>query len=243
MMSTDWIMQQIINGHGASVMLASFAGGVISSLLPCSLAMLPILIGYLGGYSKETSKGAVILQACLFILGVACVLTVLGIITSLLGLAFGSLIGSGWYYLIGALAILMGLQLLNVFHLPIPQLIKKLPDTQTGKLLTPLTLGLAFGLASSPCGTPFLSVILGLLSQEHNWLLGGSSLFCYALGQGALLFLVGLGTGLLKHMALLRKISFVMNYISGAAFILVGLYLLLLGSGKLGDLLILLSPQ
>ncbi len=240
-MANEWLVQQILTGHGGGVMAAAFAGGVVSSLLPCSLAMLPILIGYIGGYSKETTKGTIIIQACLFILGVACVLTTLGIITSLLGRAFGSLIGSGWYYLIGTLALVMGLQLLNVFHIPMPQLIKKLPDTKTGKFLTPLTLGLAFGLASSPCGTPFLSVILGLISQEHNWILGGLSLFCYALGQGTLLLLVGLGTGLLKHMATLRKIGFVMNYISGAAFILVGLYLFILGSGKLGDLLVFLN--
>jgi cytochrome c-type biogenesis protein len=134
----------------------------------------------------------------------------------------------------------MGLQLLGVFHVPLPQLVQKLPDTQAGRYLTPLILGMAFGLASSPCGTPFLSVILGLMSQEHNWVLGGSSLFCYALGQGMLLLLVGLGVGVLKHMATLRKIGFVMNQISGWAFILTGLYLLILGSGHLGDLLLLL---
>ena len=33
---------------------ASFAGGVIASISPCSLAMLPLIIGYVGGYSKET---------------------------------------------------------------------------------------------------------------------------------------------------------------------------------------------
>jgi cytochrome c-type biogenesis protein len=239
-MAHEWILQELTGGHILLVLCSAFLGGLVSSLLPCSLAMLPVLMGYIGGYNKSISRVEVVGQACLFILGMACVLTILGILTSLLGRAFGSLIGSGWYYLIGLLAIFMGLQILNIVHFPFPQLINKLPNTNAGKILTPLILGVAFGLASSPCGTPFLSVILGLMSREHHWWLGGISLFSYAMGQGILLLLVGLGTGLLKHMATLRKVGYIMNYMSGYAFLLVGLYLFILGSGKLGDLLIFL---
>ena len=236
-MNPNLILQQMTSGH-ALVIGSAYVGGLISSLLPCSLAMLPLLVGYIGGYDKSASKLEVIGQACLFVLGMASVLTILGILTSLLGMAFGSLIGSGWFYAIGMLAILMGLQLLGVIHIPVPQTIKKMPESRAGKILTPLILGFTFGLASSPCGTPFLSVILGLMTREHNWLLGGSSLFSYALGQGSLLLLAGIGTGLLKHMATLRKIGLVMNQVSGYAFLLVGCFLLILGSGKLGDILI-----
>jgi cytochrome c-type biogenesis protein len=239
-MQTEWILHDLSSGHTVVMLFSAFLGGIVSSLLPCSLGMLPVLVGYMGGYNQATKRSELFLQVCFFVLGVSLVLTVIGILTSVLGLAFGGLIGSGWYYAIGILAIVMGLQLLGVFHVPLPQLVQKLPDTQAGRYLTPLILGMAFGLASSPCGTPFLSVILGLMSQEHNWVLGGSSLFCYALGQGMLLLLVGLGVGVLKHMATLRKIGFVMNQISGWAFILTGLYLLILGSGHLGDLLLLL---
>ena len=31
----------------------SFLGGLVASISPCSLAMLPIIIGYVGGYSEE----------------------------------------------------------------------------------------------------------------------------------------------------------------------------------------------
>ena len=33
--------------------LISFVGGLVASLSPCSLAMLPIIVGYVGGYSTE----------------------------------------------------------------------------------------------------------------------------------------------------------------------------------------------
>ena len=33
--------------------LASFIGGVVASISPCSLSILPLIIGYVGGYSEQ----------------------------------------------------------------------------------------------------------------------------------------------------------------------------------------------
>ena len=35
------------------LLIASFLGGVLASLSPCSLAMLPLIIGYVGGYARH----------------------------------------------------------------------------------------------------------------------------------------------------------------------------------------------
>ena len=59
---------------------ASFAGGVLASISPCSLAMLPLIIGYVGGYSKETPLRTFI-QLCCFIFGTAIVFSIIGIIS------------------------------------------------------------------------------------------------------------------------------------------------------------------
>ena len=37
------------------LIVASFVGGILASVSPCSLAMLPLIIGYVGGYSKENT--------------------------------------------------------------------------------------------------------------------------------------------------------------------------------------------
>jgi len=42
------------------LILSSFLGGIIASISPCSLAMLPIVIGYIGGYSKQTVSKTII---------------------------------------------------------------------------------------------------------------------------------------------------------------------------------------
>jgi cytochrome c-type biogenesis protein len=167
---------------------------------------------------------------------VATVMTALGIATVLMGIAFGGMIGSGWYYVVGIVAILMGLQLLDLFRLPLPQFVSKMPVTTTDRIGRPFILGLAFGAATSPCGTPFLTAMLGFISQTQNIALGGISLFSYALGQTVLLLVVGLFTGLLKHMATLRRVGGVFNRLSAVVFILAGLLFIALGAGWLDPL-------
>ena len=67
--------------------LASFAGGLISSISPCSLSMLPLIIGYIGGYSKEKPLKT-LLQMIVFVIGTGIVFSVIGIICALTGKYF-----------------------------------------------------------------------------------------------------------------------------------------------------------
>ncbi len=232
----DSLLNHSLGSHSLLVLLIAFVGGIASSVLPCTIAMLPVLIGYIGGYSYD-SKWDVFRQAALFIIGLAVVMSVLGVLAGILGVAFGSLIGSAWYYVIGGLSILMALNLLGILHIPMPQLISKLPESNTGKILAPFLLGAAFGLTASPCGTPFLAAILAFISREKNIFLGGAALFCYALGQGALLLIVGLCTGLLKHMAMMRHVGNIITKLSATLFIIFGGMLIAIGAGAYPQIL------
>src|SRR5262249_47415402 len=101
----------------------------------------------------------------------------------------------------------------------------------SGGWLAPLVLGAAFGAASSPCGTPFLTAMLALMSEQRNIWTGGTALFAYAIGQSALLLMVGLCTGLLRHMATLRRAGAFIVRLSAVVFILAGLRLIALAAG------------
>ncbi|HEY9746705.1 MAG TPA: cytochrome c biogenesis CcdA family protein [Oculatellaceae cyanobacterium] len=223
---------QSLNAHSYTVLLLAFLGGIASSLLPCTVGMLPVLVGYVGGYG-ETSKWSVLQQILLFMLGFALVLTLLGILASLLGMAMGAIVGNYWYYVLGIVAIVMGLHLLEVIQLPLPQFVTRLPESKPGQILAPLLMGAAFGAASSPCGTPFLTGILGFISREANWVLGGFSLFAYAFGQSMLLLVVGLCTGLIKQMATFRRVGSVVNKLSAGVFIAAGFLLIAQAAGIL----------
>lgn len=213
----------------------SFMGGVASTFLPCTIAMMPILIGYISGFGDTRDKSTLLLQIILFITGLGLVMALLGTLASLLGLTFGSWVGPPAQLTVGIIAIVIAANMLEWIHLPSLPGLNKLPDfnhrTGIWFYLNPILLGMAFGVASSPCGTPFLAGILAFISQTRNIALGATSLFAYALGQGTLLLVVGLFTGLLKHVAQLRAVGHHLTRLSALVFLLLGIGFIIEGLG------------
>lgn len=224
------------------IIALSFLGGVASTFLPCTIAMMPILIGYISGFGDTTKKTTLLLQILFFIIGLGIVMAILGTLASLLGLTFGSWVGPPAQITVGIVAILIAANMLEWFHLPTLPGLSKLPEFKQRNgfwfYLSPMLLGMAFGVASSPCGTPFLAGILAFISQTHNVALGAVSLFAYAIGQGALLILIGLFTGLLKQMAQLRAVGHHLSRLSALVFLLLGIGFLIEGLGLFPESLV-----
>lgn len=95
-----------------------FAAGLLTSLTPCMLSMLPITIGYIGGYETQNRWQAAT-QSSWFALGLASTLAGLGIAATLLGQVYGQ-VGIGLPILVSLIAILMGLNLLEALPIPLP---------------------------------------------------------------------------------------------------------------------------
>jgi len=109
----------------------------------------------------------------------------LGHWASVLGMAMAALVGP-LCIILGAVAICDGLVLLEVFHLPMPQCCTRLPETEPGNGCA-IALGRRLWGASSPCGTPFLTAILGFISRSKTGVLGGLSCSAMPLRQSMLL--------------------------------------------------------
>jgi cytochrome c biogenesis protein CcdA len=94
--------------------LGVFIGGVFSSSSPCVLATIPLVIGYVGGYSEGDRRKA-ILYSLTFILGLSLTFTLLGAIASLVGGLFG-VISRAWYFVVGGIVVVIGLHLIGLFN-------------------------------------------------------------------------------------------------------------------------------
>jgi len=202
--------------------LSVFIAGLVSAFSPCVLVIIPLVVGYVGGYSEGDLKKS-FAYSLLFALGLALTFTILGAIASLAGTLMGD-IGGYWKYVLSAVAIIMGLQMSGIlnFQLPAPRMVK---IEQKG-LLGSFLLGMLFGVASAPCATPVLAVILTFVASRQNLPYGISLLLVYALAHTVLIFAVGVSTGLAEAIlksSRVQKLSYYSHKISGIIFVLIGI--------------------
>ena len=202
--------------------IAVFAAGILTSISPCVLSMVPVLVGIIGGYSQPSKFRAFLLSA-FFVLGMATTFAILGLAAGVLGTIFGR-IGRGWYYAVSAVSIIMGLNLLGVWRFQIPGL--KIVPPKVGGFLGSYLAGLLFGVVASPCATPVLVAILALVSTAGKTFAGTLLLFVYGLGHGVPLLVVGTFTGALKSISLVQRRTKYINYVSGVILLIIGFYFL-----------------
>ncbi|GAB4380609.1 MAG: cytochrome c biogenesis protein CcdA [Elainellaceae cyanobacterium] len=203
-----------------------FVAGLLTSLTPCMLSMLPITIGYIGGYEAKSRLQAAA-QSTWFALGLATTLAVLGIVAAIAGKIYGQ-VGFGLPIAVSIIAILMGLNLLEALPLQLPNwgsmdwISKELPEGVRSYLI-----GLTFGLVASPCSTPVLATLLAWVSTTRDPLLGGAMLLSYTAGYVAPLILAGTFTASIKKLLELRRWSGWITPASGALLVGFGVFSLL----------------
>jgi len=217
------IQTVIQNNHGLAF-LAVFVGGLISAASPCVLAAIPLIIGYVGGYSGGDKKKAAI-YSFVFILGLSITFTLLGSAASAMG-HFLSFAGQWLYIGLAVISVAMGLQLMGLISIPLP--FQRTRQVKSRGLWGAFLLGLLTGTVSSPCATPVLAVILAYVSTQGDVLYGGSLLFVYAVGHCVLIFIAGLSIGLTESLVSskgVKNISLYSKRFSGALLVAAGLYI------------------
>ena len=212
-------MEQGVNNPGPLTVLFIFFAGLLTSLGPCSLSLLPITIAYVGGTDKRKNE----LKVLSFCSGIILSLVFLGALSGLLGQIYGQLPGF-FTTSISLFAIVMGLNLLGILKFRFPsgpnfEFIKdRLPT-----FLSPFITGVAFGLASSPCITPVLATLLAWVSQAHNPVISILFLFFFGLGQVTPLLIVGITTENLKKVLEFRRYTQIIPTFSGIILLTLGI--------------------
>ena len=203
----------------------SFLGGLIASVSPCSLSMLPIIVGYVGGYSKDTPLKTFV-QMLFFVFGTAIVFSLIGIICALTGKVFVTFAGGYFGIVVASIILIMGLKLIGILDFELPVIIKQMPNNNgTNTVLYPIILGAAFALVGSPCSTPILAGIMAFASLSANIVQAILMLFLFSIGQGLILVFAGLLVSNLKKMGWFYKFSDYLLKFSGVLLVLAAFYL------------------
>lgn len=195
-------IEQIVAAYPLLAFGAVFLAGVISSASPCVLATIPLVVGFVGGYS-EGDRWKAFRYSLAFILGLSLTFTAFGAAAGLLGTMFGTL-GGWWYVAAGAVALLMGGQLMGLYEISLP--IKRDFKPKRGGLYGAFLLGLFFGVVSSPCATPVLVVLLTFVATKGQVIYGVALLFTYAIGHCLLMLAAGTFTGFIEGFVMARGV-------------------------------------
>jgi thioredoxin:protein disulfide reductase len=191
------------SGSFGLIVGAFFAAGVLLSLTPCVLPMLPILSSIILGQGGAPSRGRSFALAVAYSLGMALIYTALGIAAGLAGEGLAAYLQNPWVLglfaaALGALSLSMfgvyELQLPSRFTSPLSEASQRLP---AGRFAGVFAMGGVSALIVSPCVAAPLAGALVYLSQTRDVALGGSALFALAMGMSVPLLLVGASAGAL----------------------------------------------
>jgi len=216
----EWFAQQN-TANPLILMPLAFIGGLIASISPCILAMLPINLSYIGT-RNITSRRDALVKAGLFVLGNVIVLSLFGLASSFAGMVMVEYRGH-INIVVGVIILVMGFGLLGLIKIPLPQI------NVGGSNFGPFGVGLTFALVSSPCASPVLFAVLAAAGASGSQPLAVMTMASYALGYTIIIFIASLLTGFAKQAKLLLKYSNGITKFGSVALILAGVYYLVTG--------------
>lgn len=221
-------LSELITSSGWLAPLLALVAGILTSITPCALSSIPLVVGYVGGIGQRGTKRAFWLSVT-FAGGSAVTFRVLGVIASLAGRLMGTS-ASWWYLVLGTLMILMALQTWGIFEIiPSSYLISK--NTKKG-FVGAFIAGILGGIFSSPCSTPVLIALLAIVAGKGSILWGILLLLLYSIGHGILAVAAGTSIGFVQKLSSsdkYGKASTVLKIVMGALILLIGFYMFYLG--------------
>ncbi|QWE08732.1 protein-disulfide reductase DsbD [Polynucleobacter ibericus] len=184
----------------AYLFLAFFVLGLALAFTPCVLPMLPILSSVIFGTQggKAISKGRASILAFAYVLGMALVYALAGVLMAALGGSVQRALQSPFALATFALLLLaLSGSLFGLYDLRLPQSwhqqVDKLAGRQKGgSLLGAFALGGISTLVASPCITAPLAGVLAFIAQTGSMSLGAGLLFVMALGMGLPLLFIAI---------------------------------------------------
>jgi cytochrome c-type biogenesis protein len=200
-----------------------FSTGVVSGLSPCTLPTVAFIVAYVSGKKDYSRKNGFILSLC-FILGIAFMLSLLGMFAGVLG---NLLIQSNILnYIIATILILMGLWMLKILNFQFRDINFTKQPKQGSGALGAFLLGIPFGISSSPCTIPITASVLAYSASKGSSIYGMMLMFTYAMGRSLPLLVVGTFTGLLNNLKKFNRFQDTIEKISGVVLIFIALYFL-----------------
>lgn len=218
----------LLQAHGLIVFPAAFGIGALTSLAPCSIVSLPLIVGSALGMSAHLAPRERVrftyLFASLFALGVTVSFSILAYMVAKMGYFF-SIAPVEAYLAAGVVAVAIGLYSLGM----LPGVIdtsRFLPRLIALRYFGALLIGMLFGLVSTPCASAPLVAIISVAANAPGWY-AYALVLTFALGHALLLLIAGVSAGFAQRVAENAGIGLITGVVTklfALALIGVGIY-------------------
>jgi thioredoxin:protein disulfide reductase len=201
--SADYAQSILQHGGLFGILGFFFAGGVVLSLFPCSLPMIPILSSIIVGEGAQVTRVRGFTLSVAYVLGMALVFAALGVAAAAIGQSLGGWLQNPW--VLGIFAVLiaaLACVLLAGRDLQLPARLQNQLNSISqrqagGKFVAVFVMGALSAVVVGACMTAPLAAILLFIAHTGSVALGATALFAMGVGNGVPLLIVGLGAGAL----------------------------------------------
>lgn len=179
--------------------IAIFLMGLALNLTPCVYPMLSVTVSVFGGQT-DTNPVRVFLKAVVYVLGMATMYSILGVVAALSGGMFGGLLQNPWVLGgIGVLLLGLALSMFGLYEIQAPYwLTSKIGGAQTTGIVGVYLSGLVVGVFAAPCIGPPIIALLALVAAKGDALFGFWTFFVLSMGLGFPFLILGTFSGLLR---------------------------------------------
>ena len=188
---TDSFVETLNDRNFLIILMSFFLAGLLLSLTPCVLPMVPILSSIV----ISSNKNHAIRYTLSYVAGVSATYIIFGIVASITGSFLSSSLQNIYFLLFnGFLFLIFALAMFDIFHFNISEnnfLSNLLNKINKKNIIHIFFLGLFSALILSPCVAPPLAAAILYISQANDMLLGGLSLFIMSIGMSVPLLLIG----------------------------------------------------
>ena len=183
-----------------------FLAGVLTSLNPCIYPMIPITAAIVGGQTvgnEAPPRWRTVALTFAYVIGLASVYSILGLIAGLTGSLFGTISTNPWlYFAMANMLVLAALAMLDVLPVRLPAAVVQRAATAGtgGRVAGAFVMGTMSGLVAAPCSAPVMAAVLTWVGATGSGTLGFVYLFVFSLGMCTLLVVVGLSSGAVSRL-------------------------------------------
>ncbi|MEJ2505250.1 MAG: cytochrome c biogenesis protein CcdA [Ignavibacteriaceae bacterium] len=225
---SDNDISNVLQSNGILLgLIIVFLGGLALNLTPCVYPLIPITIGFFGGQSEGSTKRLAVM-GILFVVGLAVTYSVIGVITSLTGAVFGTLLQNPFVITAVALILIaLSLSMFGVYEFKLPDKLVAKAGGAKGGYYGAFFMGLTLGIVAAPCIGPFVLGLVTYVAAKQDVFFGFIMFFVLAVGLGTPYLFLAIFSGKIKKLPRSGEWMQAVEHIFGLILVGMAIYFLL----------------